>query len=52
MGEGRSWGNFAERPNAGQALFGVRAYRRLCEVKAAYDPADLIRANHPVLPAR
>lgn len=36
----------------GNALFGVDTYRRLCEIKVAYDPADLIRANHPVPPAR
>ncbi|MBV9832552.1 MAG: BBE domain-containing protein, partial [Marmoricola sp.] len=26
-------------------------YERLREVKAAYDPADLIRSNHPIAPA-
>ncbi|MGH3936598.1 MAG: FAD-binding oxidoreductase [Pseudonocardiaceae bacterium] len=47
---GRSYLNFAERPKAGPALFGADTYRRLCEIKAAYDPTDLIRANHPVPP--
>ncbi|ABW16487.1 Berberine/berberine domain protein [Parafrankia sp. EAN1pec] len=43
--------NFAERPKSGQALFGVDVHRRLTRIKAAYDPADVIRANHPVPPA-
>lgn len=49
---GGTYLNFAERPKAGQALFGVHTYQRLREVKAAYDPGDMIRANHPVAPAR
>lgn len=48
---GRSYLNFAERPKTGPALFGEATYRWLCEVKAAYDPADVIRVNHPVPPA-
>jgi FAD/FMN-containing dehydrogenase len=48
---GGSYANFAERRRAGAALFGSEAYRRLQAVKAAYDPADVIRANHPVPPA-
>jgi hypothetical protein len=43
--------NFAERHKAGTALFGADTYHRLQRVKAAYDPADLIRSNHPVAPA-
>ena len=43
--------NFAERSKAGTALFGADTYRRLQRVKAAYDPTDVIRANHPVRPA-
>ncbi|MEX5708130.1 FAD-binding oxidoreductase [Parafrankia sp. FMc6] len=43
--------NFAERPKPGQALFGADVHRRLTRIKAAYDPADVIRANHPVPPA-
>ena len=42
--------NFAERPKRGETLFGA-SYERLREVKAAYDPADLIRSNHPIPPA-
>ena len=42
--------NFAERRKTGETLFGS-SYQRLREVKATYDPADLIRSNHPVKPA-
>ncbi len=42
--------NFAERRKGGETLFGP-SYQRLREVKADYDPADLIRSNHPVKPA-
>jgi FAD binding domain/Berberine and berberine like len=43
--------NFAERPKAGNALFGDSTHARLQEVKSAYDPGDVIRSNHPVRPA-
>jgi FAD/FMN-containing dehydrogenase len=43
--------NFAERRKAGAALFGAETYERLQEIKAKYDPTDVIRANHPVPPA-
>jgi FAD/FMN-containing dehydrogenase len=43
--------NFAERPKSGAALFGAATYQRLQAVKAAYDPTDLVRSNHPVAPA-
>ena len=44
--------NFAERPKTGKALFGsYGTYARLRAVKAEYDAADVIRANHPVKPA-
>jgi hypothetical protein len=43
--------NFAERRKSGAALFGAATYARLRAVKAAFDPADVIRANHPVPPA-
>lgn len=49
---GRSYLNFAEHPKAGLALFDEHTYRRLRDIKAAYDPTDLIRANHPVPPAQ
>ena len=48
---GRMYMNFAEKPRTGKVLFGD-AYHRLREVKAAYDPEDLFKANHPVPPAR
>jgi hypothetical protein len=44
--------NFAERDMPGDRLFGPYAHHRLRAVKAAYDPADLFRSNHPVAPAR
>ena len=43
--------NFAETDIAGDRLFGPYAHHRLRAVKAAYDPADLFRSNHPVVPA-
>jgi hypothetical protein len=42
--------NFAERRKAGRALFGDQVHRRLSQIKTAYDPADLVRSNHPVSP--
>jgi FAD/FMN-containing dehydrogenase len=49
---GRAYLNFAERTTTGQRLFGAATYARLRRVKAAYDPQDLIRSNHPIPPAR
>jgi Berberine and berberine like len=43
--------NFAERPRTGDELFGPATHARLRAVKAAVDPTDLIRSNHPVEPA-
>jgi hypothetical protein len=48
---GRAYLNFTEARKAGDAIFGTAAHRRLRVVKAAYDPSDLIRSNHPVSPA-
>jgi hypothetical protein len=48
---GGAYLNFAERHKAGTALFGADTYRRLQQVKATYDPTDVIRSNHPVTPA-
>jgi len=48
---GVSGGGVAERPKAGNALFGDSANARLQQVKSAYDPGDVIRSNHPVRPA-
>jgi hypothetical protein len=44
--------NFAERDVPGERIFGPYVHHRLRAVKAAYDPADLFRSNHPVEPAR
>ena len=45
------YSNFAEVSKDGDTLWGAEAHRRLREVKAAYDAADVIRSNHPVRPA-
>jgi hypothetical protein len=43
--------NFAERPRSADQLFGEAGHARLAQVKRAYDPDDVIHANHPVAPA-
>lgn len=49
---GRDYLNWTERRERGERLFGGMTYRRLQGVKAAVDPDDLFRSNHPVrLPA-
>jgi FAD/FMN-containing dehydrogenase len=49
---GRTYLNFAEKRERGERLFGDLTYRRLQTVKAAVDPDDVFRSNHPVrLPA-
>jgi len=49
---GRTYLNFAEKRQRGERLFGEQTYRRLQAVKAAVDPDDVFRSNHPVyLPA-
>jgi FAD/FMN-containing dehydrogenase len=49
---GRSYLNFSEKRERGERLFGDVNYRRLQAVKAAVDPDDVFRSNHPVrLPA-
>jgi FAD/FMN-containing dehydrogenase len=40
--------NFAEKRERGERFFGNATYRRLQAVKAAFDPADVFRSNHPV----
>ena len=42
--------NFAERPLDASYLYSAATYDRLGRIKAAYDPADLIRSNHPIPP--
>jgi FAD/FMN-containing dehydrogenase len=49
---GRAFGNLATKRERGERLFGDVTYRRLQTVKAAVDPDDVFRSNHPVrLPA-
>ena len=42
--------NFVDQPGKDASCFSVAAYERLGEIKRRYDPDDLIRANHRVLP--
>jgi UDP-N-acetylenolpyruvoylglucosamine reductase len=49
---GQMYLNFSERPIGARSMFEADAYRRLRAIKAAYDPEDLVRSNHPVPPAR
>lgn len=44
--------NFVEEPADASGFFDPATWRRLREVKAAYDPEDLFRANHHIPPAR
>ena len=44
--------NFAESSRDPAAMWGPYVYQRLRRVKKAVDPTDLVRANHPVVPAR
>jgi UDP-N-acetylenolpyruvoylglucosamine reductase len=45
--------NFAETtPSSPSAFWTEQAYRRLRRIKAAVDPGHVIRANHPIPPAR
>jgi FAD/FMN-containing dehydrogenase len=49
---GRTYLNFTEKRHRGERLFGEVNHRRLQAVKAAVDPDDVFRSNHPVrLPA-
>ena len=42
--------NFADTQRNPESFWTPEAYLRLREVKAAYDPHDVIRSNHPVPP--
>jgi hypothetical protein len=44
--------NFAESPVDAAEHFDAAAYGRLRAIKAAYDPGDLFRSNHPIPPGR
>ena len=48
---GREYLNFTERQTDPSRFYTPTVYRRLREVKAAYDPADVFRSNHPIPPA-
>jgi FAD/FMN-containing dehydrogenase len=45
----RTYTNFAESRTSGDRLFGAYTHARLRAVKAAYDPDNVFRANHPVV---
>ena len=45
------YGNFIEDAGDAARLFRPEAYARLQAIKAAVDPEDVIRANHPIPPA-
>jgi hypothetical protein len=47
----RAFRNFAERRSAATTFSDEATLTRLRRVKSAYDPRDVIRANHPVAPA-
>ena len=44
--------NFAETQRPAAPLWAEQAYHRLRRIKAAVDPGDVIRSNHPIPPAR
>jgi len=44
--------NLADTPRDPRSFWTAEAYERLRRVKAAVDPDDIIRSNHPVPPAR
>jgi FAD/FMN-containing dehydrogenase len=48
---GRQYLNFTEEHTDPARFYTPDAYRRLRDVKAAYDPDDVFRANHPIAPA-
>ena len=48
---GRPYLNFAEKPVEGEAVYGPETLARLQAIKAAVDPGDVIRSNHPIAPA-
>jgi hypothetical protein len=47
----RSYFNFTTSPTGAGAVFNPFAYRRLQQIRAQYDPAELIHAAHAVPPA-
>jgi len=49
---GYDYYNFAETPAPASAVLPPAAYRRLQQIKSAYDPDQMIISAHPVWPAR
>ena len=49
---GYDYYNFEETPATARAVLPPASYRRLQEIKAAYDPGQAIISAHPVWPAR
>jgi hypothetical protein len=49
---GYDYYNFAETPAAASAVLPPASYRRLQQIKAAYDPDQAIISAHPVWPTR
>ena len=49
---GQMYLNLADTPRDPRSFWTAEAYERLRRVKAAVDPDDIIRSNHPVPPAR
>jgi FAD/FMN-containing dehydrogenase len=49
---GREYLNFTEEHTDPARFYRPDAYHRLREVKAAYDPDNMFRANHPIPPSR
>jgi hypothetical protein len=49
---GQMYLNFAETRRDPRSFWTAAAYDRLRRIKAAVDPGDIIRANHPIPPAQ
>ena len=49
---GYDYYNFAETPAPASAVLPAASYRRLQEIKAAYDPGQAVISAHPVQPTR
>jgi FAD/FMN-containing dehydrogenase len=47
----REYANFVETPADASRFFAPDVWRRLREIKADYDPADVFAGNHPIPPA-
>ncbi len=52
LASGRHYLNFQEEARDARHAFPREVHDRLRAVKAAYDPADVVLANHPVAPAQ